>query len=100
MKILLIRYHNESNINTRFPEKLNKAQGIYPPLGIAYVAAVLEKKGYNVKVLDVQALNLTSQEARQAILREKPDIVGITSMTSTFSGVLECSRFAKEAGAK
>src|SRR3989338_7595700 len=100
MKILLVRYHNEGNINTRFPEKLNKAQGVYHPLGIAYIAAVLEKKGYDVKVLDVQALNLTSAEARISILKEKADLVGITSMTSTFSGVLECSRFAKESGAK
>lgn len=100
MKILLIRYHNEGQVNTRLPESLNKAQGIYPPLGIAYIAANLENHGFPVEILDVQALNLTSEEARQEILKRKPDIVGITSMTSTFSGVIECSKFAKEAGSK
>lgn len=99
MKILLVRYHNKANINTRLPASLNKAQGIYPPLGIAYIAAVLERHGYNVKVLDVQALNLTSEESRKVILNEKANVVGITTMTPTFKGALEAARFAKESGA-
>lgn len=99
MKILLIRYFDKGNINTRLPESVNKAQGIYPPLGIAYIAAVLEKSGHNVGILDVQALNLTSQEARTKILEEKADLVGITCMTSDFPGALEAANFAKESGA-
>jgi len=99
MKILLIRYHDKGNINTRLPESLNEAQGVYPPLGIAYVAANLEKNGYEVKILDVQALNLVSEEAREAILREKANIVGITCMTPNFAGALEAARFSKESGA-
>jgi hypothetical protein len=43
MKILLIRYHDKGNVNTRLPESLNEIQGIYPPLGIAFIAANLEK---------------------------------------------------------
>jgi anaerobic magnesium-protoporphyrin IX monomethyl ester cyclase len=99
MKILLIRYHDRGNINTRLPESLNEVQGIYPPLGLAYIAANLEKNGFQVKVLDVQALNLLSSEAKKAIAQEKADIVGIACMTPNFQGVLEAARFAKESGA-
>jgi len=99
MKILLVRYHDSGNINTRLPESLNEVQGVYPPLGIAYIAANLEKNGFNVKILDVQALNLLSNEAKDFIIREKADVVGITCMTPNFQGALEAARFAKEGGA-
>ena len=95
----MIRYLDKGNINTRLPDSVNKAQGAYPPLGIAYIAAVLEKAGYNVKILDAQALNLTSSECKEIILKEKADIIGITCMTSNFQGALEAARFAKQAGA-
>jgi anaerobic magnesium-protoporphyrin IX monomethyl ester cyclase len=99
MNILLIRYLDKGNINTRLPDSVNKAQGIYPPLGLAYLAASIRKAGYNVKILDAQALNLTSEEARKIILKQKADIVGITCMTSNFPGALEAAKFAKESGA-
>lgn len=99
MKILLIRYLDSGDINTRLPESINKAKGTLAPLGLAYIASYLEKYGYDVKILDAEILNLTSREARRIILREKADIVGITCMTSTFPGALEAARFAKESGA-
>jgi radical SAM superfamily enzyme YgiQ (UPF0313 family) len=99
MKILLIRYHDKGNVNTRLPESLNEIQGIYPPLGIAFIAANLEKNGFDVKILDVQALNLLSWEAKKLIVNESPNIVGITCMTPNFEGALEAARFSKESGA-
>ena len=98
-KILLIRYHDSGSINTRLPDTLNEAQGVYPPLGIAYIAANMEKNGFEVKILDVQALNLTSEEARNAIINERAGIVGITTMTPNLPGALEAARFSKESGA-
>lgn len=99
MKILLIRYREKGDINTRLPESINRAKGVLPPLGIAYIASFLEKNGYSVRILDVEALNLTSQESKKAIMDEKADVVGITCMTSTFPGALEAARFSKESGA-
>jgi anaerobic magnesium-protoporphyrin IX monomethyl ester cyclase len=99
MKILLVRYHDEGDINTRLPESLNRARGVLPPLGIAYIAAVLEKAGYQVKILDAIALNLTTQEVKEAIGAEAPDVVGVTAMTSTVRGALEALQMAKEQGA-
>jgi anaerobic magnesium-protoporphyrin IX monomethyl ester cyclase len=99
MNILLIRYFDNGNINTRLPESVNKAQGIYPPLGLAYIAAAIEKAGHHVNILDAQALNITSTEARNLILKENADIIGITCMTSNFRGALEAAKYAKESGA-
>ena len=99
MKVLLTYSRDEENINTRLPGSLNRAQGLYPPLGLAYVAAVLEESGHEVRILDVPALNLTLDEMRKEILDFKADVAGITCMTSTIKGSLEAARIAKESGA-
>ncbi|NQT22902.1 MAG: B12-binding domain-containing radical SAM protein, partial [Candidatus Omnitrophica bacterium] len=98
MKILLIRPHSIEDINTRLPESLNKRRGVLPPLGISYIASVLEKAGHVVKILDVVALNLITDEIRQFIYEFKPEITGITTMTSILFGALESAKIAKEAG--
>lgn len=95
MKVLLIRYHDKGNINTRLPEALNKVQGVLPPLGIAYVAASLQKAGHDVKIIDAIALNLTAYELSQIISREAPGIVGVTAMISNVKGALEACQLAK-----
>lgn len=96
MKIILVRYHDKGDINTRLPESLNKVRGVVPPLGIAYVAAVLEEAGYKVKIIDAIAQNLTSAEMREIILDEAPEIVGVTAMISNVRGALEAAKLAKE----
>jgi len=99
MKILLINPMDIGNINTRLPASLNSEQGVYPPLGISYIAAVLEQNNYSVIILDCKALNLTSDEIRMFINKSKPDIIGITAMSSTLIGALEVAKIAKESGA-
>jgi radical SAM superfamily enzyme YgiQ (UPF0313 family) len=99
MKVMLIRNHDLGNINTRLPESVNKVQGIYPPLGLAYIAAVL-KEEHDVSIVDAQALNLTTSELESTIAEEKPDVVGVTAMTSTLKGALEAARLAKKVDAE
>lgn len=96
MKILLIRYHPESIINAAKLKPIISVEGITPPLGIAYVAAVLELAGYDVKILDCQALNLSMDEIRREIETYGPDVVGITSMTPILLGVLEVAKLTKD----
>lgn len=94
MKILLVRHHKPS-INTRLSESINEIQGIYPPLGIAYLAGVLEKE-HDVSILDAQALNLTPERIKEAIKKNDPDVVGITCMTPTINASFEVSKLTKE----
>ncbi|NIO20613.1 MAG: radical SAM protein [Candidatus Aenigmarchaeota archaeon] len=96
MKIMLIKYHNIGNINTRLPESINKVQGVYPPLGLAYVASTLEKFGHDVRILDSRTLNLTAEETKKHIEKIKPDVVGTTCMSSTIKGSLEALHLAKQ----
>jgi radical SAM superfamily enzyme YgiQ (UPF0313 family) len=99
MKVLLIRPHNKDNINTRLPKSLNERQGELPPLGISYIASVLENAGHVVEILDISALNLTVDEVRYKTDDFKPEVAGITTMTSTLFGALEAAKIAKQVGA-
>ncbi|MBU2637989.1 MAG: B12-binding domain-containing radical SAM protein [Nanoarchaeota archaeon] len=96
MKVLLVRCRETENLNTRLPDSLNKAQGIYPPLGIAYIAAFLEQHDIDVEILDILALNLTREEIKNAIRRINPEIIGLTSMTPTCRSVIDVCYIAKE----
>lgn len=49
-----------------------------PPLGVAYIAAVLEKEGYQVSIIDANAENLSIQEIEHRLLTEQSDLVGIS----------------------
>ena len=67
------------------------------PLGIGYLAAVLEKNGYTVNVIDCQALKLTLDEVENELRKRQPDVVGLTSTTLTYKSALEIIKVAKKA---
>jgi len=75
------------------PEALDVS---YPPLGILYLAAVLEKKGIGVRAIDVGAQNQRLTETIKLIKREKPVIVGISSMTPTLQGAVTLAQAIKK----
>jgi len=66
------------------------------PLGIGYLAAVLEENQYEVDVVDCQALKLTYEEFESEINKRQPNIVGITSTTLTYKSALHIAKIAKE----
>jgi anaerobic magnesium-protoporphyrin IX monomethyl ester cyclase len=68
----------------------------FPPLGLGYLAAVLEKNNYKVDVVDCQASHLTYADFRQEIRKRKPNVVGVTSTTRLYNSALEICRITKE----
>jgi anaerobic magnesium-protoporphyrin IX monomethyl ester cyclase len=66
------------------------------PLGIGYLAAILEKNGYDVNVIDCQALKLTLNEVENELHKRQPDVVGLTSTTLTYKPALEIIKVAKK----
>jgi radical SAM superfamily enzyme YgiQ (UPF0313 family) len=67
-----------------------------PLIGVAYIAAVLQKNGYEVTVIDCPPLGITYECLAQTIANFKPDIVGITSVTVTFSSAAQAAKAIKE----
>lgn len=67
-----------------------------PPLGLAYLAAVLEGDGHSVRIIDAQALGIPLTEIKREIKRDQPSIVGVTSTTPTIREALAIVKAVKE----
>lgn len=68
-----------------------------PPLGLGYIAAVLEKHGYSkIKILDSQVLGITPNHYRRYLKRYSPDFIGIQTLTPNFFPAVEAAKIAKE----
>lgn len=66
------------------------------PLGICYLAAVLKKEGIDVNILDAAAERLNIEKCGEWIIKEKPDILGITSTTNNFFQAIALAKKSKE----
>ncbi|MHA2297752.1 MAG: B12-binding domain-containing radical SAM protein [Candidatus Hodarchaeales archaeon] len=70
-----------------------------PPLGLAYMAALLLENQYTrVKIVDSHALEVTHEDYTRLIKRVKPDIVGIQTLTPNFNDAVFAAKTAKEQG--
>ena len=77
---------------------INPAQSTrYPqhPMGLALIAAVLEREGYQVTVLDANVLRLQPEEVVPWVTGV--NVVGLTAMTPTISAALSIARHLKRA---
>ena len=70
---------------------------LYVPIGLAYLAAVLEKNGHEITVIDCPAMGMDQDELKRKLDAFQPDLVGVTSMTPTIQSTLESTRVAREA---
>jgi anaerobic magnesium-protoporphyrin IX monomethyl ester cyclase len=68
----------------------------YVPIGIAYVAAVLEKNGFQVQILDNYLLEKSIGEIKVEVKKLNPEIVGITCSSVTYSQVIDTAKAVKE----
>jgi anaerobic magnesium-protoporphyrin IX monomethyl ester cyclase len=82
-------------VNPPYPSGSHKHPP-FTPLGLGYLAAVLEKNQYEVDVIDCQALNLSYGEFKNELGKRQPNIVGITSTTLTYRSGLQIAKIAKQ----
>jgi len=75
-----------------------KIAGCVPPLGLAQIAACLERNNVKVRILDAAAENISfgamPDELRK--LKNPPQFVGITASTSIIREALETARLSKK----
>ncbi len=79
------------------PYPVEAPQAIFLPLGISYLTAVLEEKGYKVDVVDCQTTHPTQKELEEKFRSLNPDIIGVTSATLTYNPALDILKAAKVA---
>ena len=76
--------------------ELAKAGSELAPQGLCSIATIARRNGYDVTILDAQALKLSVDETIRRILELQPDIVGFTLYTTFIPVVSHISTKLKE----
>ncbi|KAF5067462.1 B12-binding domain-containing radical SAM protein [Methanobacterium aggregans] len=69
---------------------------VAPPLGISYMAAVLEEKNFDVSIIDASALDMTWEALEKEIENVSPDVIAVTALTPTISQAMKTAEIAKK----
>ena len=75
--------------------RLAKTRSPVPNIGIFYLAAVAEKRGHRVEILDADPEKLTTDGIVKHILRNGYDRVGITATSPIFHRAVQIARLLK-----
>jgi radical SAM superfamily enzyme YgiQ (UPF0313 family) len=67
-----------------------------PPIILAYVAAIAEKAGHEVRIIDAHSLRLSKEKVLDMLKDFSPDMVGFRADTYWFHTAVEWARFLKE----
>ncbi len=67
-----------------------------PPLGLAYLAAVLEEAGHKVKIIDTPTLEMEPDEWIREVKSWNPDIIGFSLLTPTAPRGYKAAKLVKE----
>jgi len=76
---LFVRVNDRLGANPLYRE--TNVSGIYPPLGIAYLAASCKKAGYPAAIIDAHGENLSRKNLISRIIKSGADFVGFFATT-------------------
>jgi len=74
-----------------------KRASTYPPLNLALLAAVAEKNGHEVTIVDGEADGLSTAKVVARALELKPDIIGLSCFSPFFHLIEDLAKACKEA---
>ncbi len=80
MKVLII--FPPQSLEERYSHSISDVGGFLPPLGLCYMAAVLEKDGHEVRIMDCPVNNYGSKDIIEEVKNFHPELVGIAAITS------------------
>lgn len=82
-----------------FRKSLKDVGALLPPLGISYIAAVLESEGHEVQIIDGCVLSVTKgydfDDLSKDVEKFQPDIVGVTATTPQINLAFETMKKVK-----
>jgi len=67
-----------------------------PPVGLMYIASYLEREGHPVEILDAYFHKYDLETTVQEVLEKRPDILGISCLTSNGANVYYLIKLLKE----
>ena len=76
---------------------VQKYFGMFPPLSLAWAAAIAREAGHQVCIIDARTLNLTKEQTLEKLRHFNPDIMGFMMTTYMFNDTMEWIRYLKTA---
>ncbi|MCW8139233.1 MAG: B12-binding domain-containing radical SAM protein [Planctomycetota bacterium] len=96
MRVALVIPPETHSIESSVPKGLESGKGVYPKLGLLYVAAHLEaRRGVAPRVIDCPAEGLDHDGLAARLRAEAPDVVGVTTLTFNLIDAWKAIRTAK-----
>ena len=77
--------------------KVARGASTFPPLNLAYLAAIAENNGHTVQLIDGEAEQLNIHEIISRVNDFSPDLIGLTATTPMFHIAVEQARKLKDA---
>ncbi|MGB9371510.1 MAG: radical SAM protein [Halobacteriota archaeon] len=90
MEVLLV---NPPDITSKYKDVLGLTA---PPLGLAYIGAVLEENDVKVTILDAPALDMNFQGYQRELANKHVDLLGVQTTTPTIKQALAVGKITKE----
>lgn len=96
MKIALVHCPFSHKIFEENLHVVDEEFSLAPPIVLAYVAAILEREGHNVILIDANALRLSMKKTLQLLQNFRPDMLCFRMDTYHFHQILEWIRYLKK----
>lgn len=77
-----------------------ESAGIWPPLGLVYIAGELRRYGYNVEIYDSMSRQDSLEDVRAYLRSKDYDVLGVSSITASIVTALEMMKISKEENPK
>lgn len=94
--VLLVAPPPITKLRQSADQRAASRDGYIPPLGLGYLAAVLEREGYHVDLLDMQAEDIRRPDLARLVEERRPRVVGINTMVVTYKNGLRVANVVKE----
>jgi radical SAM superfamily enzyme YgiQ (UPF0313 family) len=89
MNVLLV---NPPDIRSKYRDMLGLTA---PPLGLAYIAAVLEQNDVDVSIVDAPAINMDLTAFERMLKKTRVDLLGVQTTTPTIKQALAVAKITK-----
>lgn len=96
MKILLINPPQDNSVQAGIEDDFIDIIGYYPPLGLMYIATILNNEGFETKIIDCVPMNIEYDQLKIIISNYNPHVVGITTYTMSMVDVLLTANLVKQ----
>ena len=95
MKVALVFNPFSCKVHEENLRAVQKFFGQFPPLSLAWVAAIIRRAGHEVVIVDARALDLGRQDVARMLKRYRPDVLGAMMTTYMFPETLSWLSYLK-----